>query len=85
MKYGDLEIWFKPLDGGDYAFCFINRGDKLVPFTQDLKTTIKKKYVINDKFGITDVWNNKDLGTTAAPLKGEVAPHDVLMLRLVKK
>ena len=85
MKYGDLEIWFKPLDGGDYAFCFINRGDKSIPFTQDLKTTIRKKYTINENFTVKDLWNNNDLGTTATPLRGEVAPHDVLLVKLVKK
>jgi alpha-galactosidase len=42
MKYGDLEIWFKPLDGGDFAFCLINRGKEPVSFDQDLKTTIKR-------------------------------------------
>jgi len=26
MKYGELEIWLRPLNGGNFTFCIINRG-----------------------------------------------------------
>jgi len=85
MKYGDLEIWFKPLDGGAYAFCFINRGNQVVTLDQDLKTTIKKKYIIDDSFTIRDLWKHEDIGSTRENIKGSLQAHDVLMIKLAKK
>jgi len=84
MKYGDLEIWFKPLDRGDYAFCFINRGGQPVSFDQDLKTTIKKKYVIDGSYALRDLWKHEDCGSTKDNVKGTLAAHEVLLLRLTK-
>lgn len=85
MKYADLEIWFKPLSGGEYAFCFINRGMQKLSFDQDLKTTIKKKYVIDGSFTVRDLWNHKELGSTSENIKGTLEAYDVLMVRLLKK
>lgn len=85
MKYGDLEIWFKPLKGGDFAFCFFNRGPEPVQFDQDLKTRIKKNFVIDSTFRIRDLWQHKEIGTTSSNLKGTLAPHDVLLVRLSNK
>jgi alpha-galactosidase len=82
MKYGDLEIWFKPLDGGDFAFCLINRGKEPVSFDQDLKTTIKKVYTIDDSFIVRDLWKHQVTGTTKENLKGILGPHDVMLVRL---
>ena len=33
-KDGDLQYWFKPLEGGDWAFCIVNAGE--APATVDL-------------------------------------------------
>ena len=83
MKYGALEIWFKPLDGGAYAFCFINRGSEPLDFNQDMKTTIKK-YVIDGNYSIRDLWKHEDAGTSKENVKGTLAPHDVLMIKLTR-
>jgi len=83
MKYGALEIWFKPLDGGAYAFCFINRGSEPLDFNQDLKTTIKK-YVIDGNYSIRNLWKHEDAGSSKENVKGTLAPHDVLMIKLTR-
>ena len=81
MKFGDLEIWFKPLEGGAYAFCFINRGPQTLNFEQDLKTTIKK-FTVDGSFAIRDLWKHQDAGSSKDNVKGTLAPHDVLMIKL---
>ena len=85
MKYADLEIWFKPLDGGDYAFCFFNRGNQVVSIDQDLKTTIKSKYIIDDSFSVRDLWKHEQTGSSGDNVKGSLNAHDVLLVRLSKK
>lgn len=84
MKYGNLEIWFKPLEGGDYAFCFINCGNEPLTIDQDLKTLIKK-YVIDDSYLIRDLWKHETIGSTYENVKGSLPAHDVLMIKLTKR
>jgi len=83
MKYGNLEIWFKPLAKGEFAFCFFNRGPEPVSYNEDLKTTIRK-YVIDGSFRIRDLWKHQDIGTTGGNIKGTLPPHEVLMVKLCK-
>ncbi|UKJ08900.1 glycoside hydrolase family 27 protein [Solitalea lacus] len=84
MKYGDLEIWFKPLSDNNYAFCLINRSNQSIAINQDLKTTIKKLKV-DDSYVVRDLWKHKDIGTTKENITGIIPAHDVLMLKLTKK
>ena len=97
LKYasdGGFETWMKPLAGGDWAVCFLNRSEEAKNIDFDWV-----KNVVNDEFSkrkldasaetfkIMDVWAKKDLGTTKKALKASVPSHDVLMMRLslVKK
>jgi len=74
LKYqseGGFETWFKPLSGGDWAVCFLNRSaeTKIIDFDW-------AKNIINDEFAnrkldattqtfkIKDRWTKKDQGTT---------------------
>jgi alpha-galactosidase len=84
MKYGELEIWFKPLNGGNFAFCIINRGSQPIHFNSDLKTTIKK-YAVDESFMVRDLWLHKDIGTTKENVIATIPSHDVLMLKLTEK
>jgi len=84
-----LEIWYKPLDDGEWAVCFLNRDS--IAKTIDYNWAEK---VINDDlskretkfneitYSIRDVWAHKDLGNTKKSLKAVVPLHDVLMLHL---
>ncbi len=51
-------------------------------FDQDLKTTIKKVYTIDDSFTVRDLWKHQVTGTTKENLKGILDPHDVMLVRL---
>jgi len=92
LKYaseGGLETWLKPLAGGDWAVCFLNRSAEAKNIDFDWA-----KNVVNDDFAkrkldasvetfkIKDIWAKKDLGTTKKALKASVPSHDVLMMRL---
>lgn len=85
LKSGDLEIWFKPLDRGEFAFCLINRSVGTATFNQDLKTTVNKLYTIDDSFVIRDLWKHEVIGNTSENLKGTLGSHEVLLIRLTKK
>ncbi len=85
MKYGDLEVWFKALSNGEYAFCILNRGKDPITINQDLKTTIKRKFTIDNNFIIRDVWKQKDIGTTKDNFVQVIPGHDAVLLKLIKR
>ncbi len=87
-----LATWFKPLNGGDWAVCFVNRSSQ----PQQINFNWKNENV-NDTlsslqlnaatttYKIADVWTKKTSSTTAKPFNAAVQPHDVIMLRLIKQ
>lgn len=84
-----LEIWFKPLSKGDWAVCFLNRSARAKPINFPWKEhTITDKFANREinfnqtTFKIWDLWTKKDIGTTKKALAGQVASHDVKLLRL---
>jgi alpha-galactosidase len=89
LMTGDLEVWAKPLSGGDVALAFLNRGLTAAPINFDWQ-----KHAIKDdwskrqfdfqkqKHTVRDLWSGMDLGTTERPLVGSVGGHDVWLLRL---
>ncbi|MEI7491105.1 MAG: glycoside hydrolase family 27 protein [Bacteroidota bacterium] len=85
LKSGDLEIWFKPLEHGEFALCLINRSFKTANFDQDMKATVNKQYTIDDSFMIRDLWKHEVIGNTSENLKGNLGPHEALLIRLTKK
>lgn len=93
MDYGDLEIWLKPLENGDFAIGILNRGKEKIMFDKSLQLTtydtdFKPKsytYRIDENYSIMDLWNHKKLGTTKENFKAEIESHDLILLRLSKK
>lgn len=86
-----VEVWFKPLQNGDWAMCFLNRSETSQKVEFDwLKNAVvdslSKRQTDFEKinYKIRNVWTKKELGTTKKSLKAEVPSHDVLMLRLIK-
>jgi alpha-galactosidase len=84
-----VEIWFKPLDGGAWAMCALNRGVKpqTVAFSWKNKAVADSFSKREAKFDtntyrIRNLWNKADIGTTVDALNAEVPGHDVLMLKL---
>ncbi len=87
-----VEAWFKPLAGGDWAMCLLNRsvGPKKAGFNFAEEAVSDSLSGRNADFGkilyaLRDIWTGKVLGTTNGPLEVEIPGHDVLMLRLVKE
>jgi len=85
----NLEIWFKPLQNGDWAVCFLNRADEAKEVKFNWKDEIisdslsnRKLNAINNIYKIRNVWTKKNSGTTDKTLKAVVPSHDVLMFRL---
>ena len=87
---GGLEYWFKPLEGGDWAFCIFNRSE-----TEQKATINWKKLNPTDEisgrstgfdstvYDMKDLWNPKaKAATTKKNLKVEVPTHDVIVYRL---
>ena len=87
----DVEMWFKPLENGDYAICFLNRDIEAKQLHFDWK-----KFTVNDgisktyidfsqtSFKLRNLWTHKDQGNTKKSLDVEIGGHDVLMFRASK-
>jgi alpha-galactosidase len=88
---GALEVWLQPLQGGDWAVCFLNRGAEARKVSFDWK-----KHAVTDglsqasfapdktTYQVRDLWAKRDAGTTAAAFAADLPAHDVVMLRLSK-
>jgi len=86
-----VETWFKPLQNGDWALCFLNRGKtpRTVTFDWSKEKVADELSKLNPSFATTsyrirDVWKKKETGTTQKPLKATVPGHDVVMIRLIR-
>lgn len=88
MDEGDLEIFVKPLENGEFAVMFLNRSD----VTKTIKHAWKDHYMKDDLFkqevyfdkqffSWKSVWTNAS-GSTKNTLSTSIAPHDVLVLKL---
>ena len=85
-----LEVWVKPLSDGNWAVTFLNRSEvaKKINFEW-------KKHTIKDAdfgyeadfrktvFKLKDLWENKEIGNTKKNFVSDLAPHDVITLRLI--
>lgn len=84
-----LQTWVKPLRGGDWAICFLNRS--ATPKT--VHVNWKDQHIVDTlvvqnldagahRYSLTDLWSGKMLGTTEEPFTGVVGAHDVILVRL---
>jgi len=86
-----LEIWVKPLSGGDFAISFLNRGDVPLSEVFDFKVnSLKDNFseseadFSKETFKIKELWSGKSFGNTQSPLNVSVGPRDVIIFRLSK-
>ena len=84
-----LETWIKPLSKSEWAVCFLNRSASPQAISFPWKehpisdTFANREIDFNQTtFRIRDLWAKKDIGTTKKPFAGQVASHDVILLRL---
>lgn len=89
IRSGDLMVFTKPLEDGEWAFLFLNRGDSLLNYTHDWKTHELKDDQFHHSIDFTrqhfswrDLWEDKK-GNTDIPLKLSIPAHDVVVLRLM--
>ncbi len=86
-----IDIWVKPLSGGNWAVTFLNRNE----VKKNINFDWKKQYFKDVDFGyfldlskanytIQDLWQKKSIGKTNDIFKAEILPHDVITLKLVK-
>lgn len=87
-----VEIWIKPLQNNEVAYCFLNRTnspksinynwidhgftDALSNMHVDFKQTV---------YNVYDVWQMKNKGNTSKVLSATIASHDVLFLKLKRE
>jgi alpha-galactosidase len=99
--YGEIEVFYKHLSGGEIAICIVNRFDHTVNIELDWKSfsfqswkdnqkldlplTIDRKDIsLEGNFQIRDLWKKQNIGSTAQPIKTEIASHDILLMKLTR-
>ena len=85
---GPLEVYAKPLDGGQWALMFLNRSKQPADVHHDWKKQVLTDDLSNRSVDFkqtvyrwSDLWSKKT-GDTSAKLEARLAPHSVLMLLL---
>jgi alpha-galactosidase len=78
-EVGPLEIWAKPLKGGDEAVGLFNRNESTLPITVKLSDV---GFAGGAK--ARDIWQAKDLGKIQGSYTANVPGHGVVLLRLSK-
>ena len=94
LKYAakdSVETWFKPLQNGDWAVCFLNRKStpQHINFTwaDNIVDDKLSNRVLNAKtntYKLRNLWAKKDVGDTKRLLSVTIPARDVVMLRLSK-
>ncbi|MEJ6979669.1 glycoside hydrolase family 27 protein [Pedobacter sp. P351] len=87
-----VETWYKPLKGGDWAVCFLNRSKtpRLIEANWQANTITDSfaKRQLNTRsssFTVRNLWTKKNMGTTKKTLTHLIPGQDVLMIRLIKR
>jgi len=78
-KDGDLEVWARPLEGGNRAAVLLNRG------TTEKSITVKwtdLDYPGSMTAEVRDLWQKKDLGKMKDEFSAQVAPHSAVMITI---
>jgi alpha-galactosidase len=74
---GPIEVWAKPLAGGDIAVGIFNKGNSAEQATVSLR-----ELGLPDSVGVRDLWQHADSGTVNRVLTASPRPHGVVLLRI---
>ncbi len=74
---GRNEVWMKPLEGGDVAVAFFNRG--LEPADVSVQWSELK---LRGPQAVRDLWRQKEIGVEKSGYTVQVAPHGAELFRL---
>ena len=78
-KEGSAETWIKPLENGDMALAFFNRGDRIATVQ-----AYSEILGLKGKHKVRDLWAQADVGSFRDYYSRDVAPHGVVMLRVAR-
>jgi len=88
LDYGDMEVWVKPLENSELAFCFLNRDLEPSEITIDWQKFGIWEYggriKVDPDMKIHDLWKHEQVGDCQNPFTITVEGHDVVMVRLSK-
>jgi alpha-galactosidase len=76
-KNGDLEVWARPLQGGNRAVILFNRGTAEQTITVNWEDV---GYPSHLSAAVRDLWQEKDLGKFTGKFSAPVASHGVVMV-----
>ncbi|MEO7690232.1 MAG: glycoside hydrolase family 27 protein [Sphingomonas sp.] len=79
-KTGEQEVWARPLADGGRAVVLFNRATAPAEISVDWTDL---GYPRGMKAEVRDLWAHKSLGRSAGSFKATVAPHGVVMVRLL--
>lgn len=84
-----LEVWFKPLENDDWAFCMLNRTTESESYTidwnqLDLYDDVAKRFTNFDSkiYDIRNLWTKQNDGDTRKVRTVTIPGHDVVLYRL---
>ena len=77
MQTGPLEVWAKPLQGGDVAVGLVNQLESPTHVTLRLSDA-----GVKGEAKARDLWAHRDLGVVRESYTAEVPAHGIVMLRL---
>jgi alpha-galactosidase len=84
-----VEVWVKPLSGGNWAVTFLNRTDAAKKINFDWKKNTVKDVdfgyeadFAKSTFKLKNLWTNKEAGNTKKNFTAELASHDCITLKL---
>jgi alpha-galactosidase len=90
LDEGDFEVYAKPLDKGELAICFLNRGENLKKISFNWKNysftdgLCAKTYDFGKtKYSIRNCWQKVANENTDKAFLAELQAHDVVLLRLI--
>jgi len=88
LDEGDIEVYVKPLERGEYAVLLLNRGDlardhRLDWSFHEMKDDLSGRSIDfgHERFAWRDIWSG-GIGSTATALATSIPAHGVVVLRL---
>ncbi len=78
---GHFEIWQKPLENGGIAICLFNRDTNAKEYTLNWKKLKIREF--KGDYTVSNVWENKTIGTTEDIINLQVPKRDVVLFKLI--
>jgi alpha-galactosidase len=86
-----VETWYKPLQDGAWAVCFLNRSKEARSIQHDWKAnpifdslSVKELNAGKNNYTISNLWTKKEAGNTDKLFTITIPAHDVVLLKLSK-